>query len=87
MSNTIVNDTSPEAQKILIEGYRNMTPRQKMRCITELNKMVQQLALARIQKQYGNIPEREKRFRLASLWLNRDTMIHVFGWDPEKEGY
>jgi hypothetical protein len=48
MSNTIVNDTSPEAQKILIEGYRNMTPQQKMRCVTELNRMVQQLALARI---------------------------------------
>lgn len=87
MTTTIANDTSPEVRKILIEGYRNMTPQQKMQRVTELNKMVQQLALARIQKQYGELPERERRLRLASLWLDRDTMIHVFHWDTEKEGY
>ena len=87
MKNTITNDTSPEVQKILIDGYRKMSPQQKMRRVTEMNKTVQQLALARIKKQYGEISEREMRLRLASLWLDRDTMIHVFNWDPEKEGY
>lgn len=64
-----------------------MTPQQKMWRVTELNKTVQHLALARIKKQYGAIPEREQRLRLAALWLDRKTMIRVFGWDPNEEGY
>ena len=82
-----IGDTPPEIQKILIEGYRRMTPQQKMKRVSELSKAVQQLALARIRSQYGEIPEREMRLRLASLWLDRSTMIQVFGWDPQKEGY
>ena len=64
-----------------------MPPWEKMKRVSELNKAVQQLAISRIRKQYGEIPERELKLRLASLWLDRDTMIHVFNWDPHKEGY
>jgi hypothetical protein len=80
-------DTHPKIQQILIEGYRRMTPAQKMQCVTELNQAVQQLALARILKEYGPLSEYEQRLRLAALWLDRDTMIRVFNWDPLKEGY
>jgi len=80
-------DTHPKIQKILIEGYRRITPQQKMQCVTELNQAVQQLALARILKQYGPLSEHEQRLRLAALWLDRKTMIRVFNWDPLKEGY
>jgi hypothetical protein len=44
-----------------------------MQRVTELNKAVQQLALARIRKQYGKISEQEQTLRLAGLWLNRET--------------
>ena len=64
-----------------------MSPQDKMKRVAEMTKAVQQLALARIRKQYGKISEREQRLRLASLWLNRETMIRVFNWDPEREGY
>ena len=46
---------------MLIAGYRNMTPQQKFQRVSELNKAVQQFALARILKQYGEISEREQR--------------------------
>lgn len=82
-----MNDTDDKIQQILIEGYRKMTPQQKLRRVSELNKSIQQIALARIRKKYGDIPEREQKLRLASLWLDRDTMIKVFGWDPKSEGY
>lgn len=82
-----LNDTSPEMEKILIAGYRQMTPQQKLKRVTELTQAIQTLALARIRKQYGEISEREQRLRLAALWLDRDTMIRVFQWDPVKEGY
>ena len=80
-------DTPPHIQKLLIAGYRNMTPQQKSQRVSELNKAIQQFALARIRKQYDEISEREQRLRLAALWLNRETMIRVFDWDPQKVGY
>jgi len=82
-----VNDTPAHIQNILITGYRNMSPSEKMRRICELTSTVQQFALARIQKKYGDISEREQMLRLAALWLDRKTMIHAFGWDPEIKGY
>ena len=82
-----IHDTSGSIQKILIEGYRRMSPIEKLKRTSELTKAVQQLALARIRKQYGNCSEREQQLRLASLWLDRDTMIRVFHWDPQIKGY
>jgi len=83
-----LSDTNPEIEAILIEGYRRMTPRRKLECVIAMNRALRDLAAARIRAQYGqDIPERELRLRLASLYHDRDTMVKVFGWDPEVEGY
>ncbi|MGE5342030.1 MAG: hypothetical protein ACM3SY_11195 [Candidatus Omnitrophota bacterium] len=85
--NSQISDTSPEIERLIIEGYRRMSPQQKLKRVNELTKAVQQLALARIREQYGEMPEREQQLRLASLWLDRETMIKVFNWDPLVKGY
>ncbi len=82
-----IQDTPPHIQKLIIEGYRRMSPQEKLKRVAELTKAIQQLALARIIKQYGQISEREQQLRLASLWLERETMIRVFQWDPHEKGY
>jgi len=82
-----MNDTLAAIEEIIIDGYRKMTSWEKMKRVSELNKAVQQLALSRIRKQYGEIPEYEQKLRLASLWMDRNTMIRVFDWDPKKKGY
>jgi hypothetical protein len=82
-----ITDTPPHIQELLIEGYRRMSPQQKLKRVDELTKAVQQFALARIRRQYGDISEREQKLRLASLWLDRETMIKVFDWDPSVKGY
>ena len=82
-----IEDTPAHIQDLIIEGYRRMSPQDKLRRVSELTKAVQQLALARIKKQYGDISEHEQRLRLASLWLDRNTMARVFQWDPEIQGY
>jgi hypothetical protein len=79
-----MSDTSPQIQKLLIQGYRQMSPSQKLTRVQELTQTVQQLALARIRQQYGAISEREQRLRLAALWLDRGTMQRVFQWDPHR---
>lgn len=65
-----------------------MSPQQKLLLVEELNLALLQLGRARILDRHGyDLPEHEIRLRLASLWLKRDVMIKVFGWDPAREGY
>ena len=81
-------DTPPEIEEILLEGYRRMHPVDKLRQVFDLNRTAQRMAAIRIQAQYGpNLSEHELRLRLAALWLDRETMIAAFGWDPKVEGY
>jgi hypothetical protein len=80
-------DTSPEVERILFEGYRRMTAPEKARRITELCAACEQLARAGIRERHPDATEREIRLRLASLRLDRETMIRVFDWDPERMGY
>jgi hypothetical protein len=70
----------------MIEGYRSMTPAQKFQRVEALTEMATQMAAARLQAQYGPMTERELRLRVASLWLDDETMIRVFDWDPRKMG-
>ncbi|MBM3265122.1 MAG: hypothetical protein FJY97_17110 [candidate division Zixibacteria bacterium] len=84
----LFEDTSPEIENRLLEGYRDMTPVQKLTAVATLNHVLEQLASSRIKTMYGpEMSEKELRLRLASLRLDRDTMIRVFGWDPEIHGY
>ncbi len=84
----LFSDTPPEMERVLIEGYRAMTPRQKLERVVALNRALDQLARARLRAQYGDeLPEREIRLRLAALRLDREVMIKVFGWDPHEHGY
>lgn len=87
MSNRL-SDTPPEIEEILLAGYRRMTPAQKLERVMDLNRAAQEMALARIRATYGpGLSDREERLRLAALWLDREIMVRVFGWDPEIQGY
>lgn len=82
-----LSDTSPAVERRLIEGYREMSPAEKMERVAALNRAVEQLAAARIRAQYGpDISPRELRLRLGALRLSRDVMVEVFGWDPRVHG-
>lgn len=81
-------DTPAEIEQRLVDEYRRMSPGQRLMMALEMNRSVQQMAAARIRAQYGpDLPERELRLRLAALWIDRDTMVRAFGWDPRAEGY
>ena len=82
-----VSDTSPEARRCLIEGYRRMTPTQKLQRVESLNRALVLLQKARIRAEYGDIPQEEMRMRLGALRLGRETMIKMFGSDPDEKGW
>jgi hypothetical protein len=81
-----VHDTPPSVKALLIAGYRRMSAAEKLRRVQALNETALQFAAARIRSEHPGIGERELRLRLASLWLDRGTMIQAFGWDPERHG-
>lgn len=79
------SDTHPAIERILLEGYRRMSPAEKLQVVEGLNEAVLQLAAARISREHPAIDERELRLRLAALWLDADTMRRVFDWPPPDE--
>lgn len=80
-------DTSPEAECVLVEGYRKMPAWRKLQQVQELTQLVQQLALLDIRRRHPDASERELQLRLASRWLEPELMRRAFGWDTEMEGY
>ena len=81
-----LSDTAPEAHRRWIEHWRSVSPEEKLATVGRLNAAVLALAAARQASWYPNDTAEERRLRLASLWLDRDTMIGRFGWDPEIRG-
>ena len=81
------SDTSAEAAAILLEGYRRMSPSQKLQRVIELNRAAEALASARLRARYGELDARTHLLRLAALRIPRELMIAACGWDPEREGY
>ena len=81
------SDTSPAVERILIQGYRSMAPAEKLDRVAALNRALEELATTRLRARYGmDMPERERRLRLAALRLDERTMTEVFGWDPRIHG-
>jgi hypothetical protein len=80
------NDTHPAVEALILERLRDMAPAEKLRRVEQLNECVLQLAAARIREEHAGIDDRELRLRLASLWLDRETMVRAFGWDPDVRG-
>ena len=84
---TLSPDTSPEVERIMIEGYRKMPAWKRIEQVWELTQLVRQLAMNDIRRRYPLADDRDRKLRLASRWLEPELMKKAFDWDPEKEGY
>jgi hypothetical protein len=87
MSRAGLSDTHPAVEALLIEGYRQMSPAQKLERVRALTRAVQELALVDIRRRHPDADEREQALRLASRWIEPELMLRAFGWDVRKEGY
>jgi len=81
------DDTHPEIESIIIEGYRRMTPARKIDLVRAMTQALQELALADIRQRRPSADAAETALRLASRRLDPGIMRRVFGWDPDVEGY
>jgi hypothetical protein len=87
MLRTPPNDTDPGVHAMLIEGYRRMSPSQKLERVRALTHAVQELALLDIRRRHPEADEREQALRLASRRIEPELMVRAFGWDVRKVGY
>ncbi len=81
------NDTHPEIERILIEGYRAMSDARKMKCVREMGIFSAQRILADVRQRHPEADERECELRVASRWLSADLMRKACGGGVEEKGY
>jgi hypothetical protein len=83
----VPSDTSPAAERVMIAGYRLMSPAEKLERVAALNRALVALSTARLRAQYGPVMSpRELRLRLAALRLDPETMRTILHWDPAVHG-
>ena len=82
-----LTDTHSKVEAFLIDGYRRMSPAQKLARVAALTRAVQELALADIRRRHPTATVEEQSLRLASRWLEPEFMRKAFGWDVDKAGY
>jgi hypothetical protein len=71
----------------MIEGFRRMSPAEKLERVAAMNRALVELSTARLRAQYGpDLTPRELGLRLAALRLDVETMRTVFDWDPAIHG-
>jgi hypothetical protein len=87
MIDRVPNDTNPAIDAFLIEGYRKMTPMQKLERVCALTQAVQELALLDVKRRHPGADTREQQLRVASRRLDPEIMNRIFGWDVNKVGY
>jgi hypothetical protein len=82
-----LSDTDPGAERVMIELARAMPDWKKIEQVCSMIETTRALATSGLRERYPNASEEEMKKRLAALVFDRETVIEVYGWDPEVEGY
>jgi hypothetical protein len=82
---TLSEDTSPEAERVLIELLRKASPARKFAMVVSANLAARELAMSGLKMRYPDeSPERLRR-RLADLWLGKELAAKAYGpLDPDE---
>lgn len=84
---TLAKDIHPKAEQVLIDLLRQTATWQKCQQVSQMIQTCRQLSLAGLRIRYPDASEEEILRRLAALWLPRELVIRVYGWDPDIQGY
>lgn len=78
------SDTDPKALKVFIECQRRLTPAEKFRAVFEQNRFLDRVTVAQERRLHPNVGDREIFLRVIAHRLDRETMLRVYGWYPER---
>ena len=79
---TLAEDTSPEAERVLIELWRQATPARKFEMISSASRASRELALCGLKMRFPNDSPAQLRRRLAGLWLGEELAEKAYGALP-----
>ena len=80
------DDASRDEEEFTIEQLRAMSPGQRLELAFELRRRELDVIRQRILADHPDASPHELKLRLASTWLDAETMRRVWGWDPDVEG-
>ena len=69
--------------RVLVDGYRRMSPLHKLERAFSMTRTLKILIEAQVRKDHPEASDAEVRLRVGSRWIPRDLMIKAYGWDPE----
>lgn len=73
-------DTSVEAERLLFDSYRQMTPGQKLDMVRQLSMAASEFAAAGLKRRHPDASPHEIEMRLAAIRLGPEVMRDAFGW-------
>lgn len=82
----MLDDTSRDAQQVLIGLLRQAPPWRKLEMVAEMNATVRSLMLAGLRQRYPTATPEELHRRLADLVLGPELAARVYGPVPEAPG-
>lgn len=71
-------DTSVEAERVLVEKLRAMSPGQRLAVALDLSRTVRELALAGVRQRHPDASPREQLLRLAVTLHGRDLATAAY---------
>ena len=72
-------DTSPEAERVLIELLRQAPAWRKLRMVDDTNRSVKNLMMAGLRQRFPQDPPELLRRRFADLWLGPELAAAAYG--------
>jgi hypothetical protein len=87
MRKRLFADTDEATERKLIELTRAMSDEKRLNLLFSMIETGRQLSLAGLKSRYPQASQEELKKRYAALVLDRETVMKIYGWDPEKEGY
>jgi len=84
---TLSEDTSPEAERVLLQLSRKMSPREKLEIASAMSRTLRKLAEVGVRASHPHASEEEVRKRLSARLLPPELTVAAYGWDPRKVGY
>jgi len=81
---SLVSDTRPEAEAVLIRLLRHAPSWRKLEMVDQLNQSVKLLALTGLRQRFPQDDEKHLRRRLADLLLGEELALKAYG--PVSEG-
>lgn len=72
-----LSDTRPEVERILIEGYRKLSPTQRFRMTCNMMRTGREQLARGIRDREPHLTKAEFRYRFAQMWLGEEIAERI----------